>query len=153
MKLVDFLSRERIVADLRSADKAGVLQELAGVLVAGGGAFEAPSVVRVLLEREKLGSTGIGEGIAIPHGKLQGIERVVAAFGRSRAGIDFESLDGAPVKLFFLLLSPADSASTHLMALARISRLLKSRSFRDELLGAETGDQIFDVIAAEDAKA
>lgn len=153
MKLLDFLDRERIVPDLRASDKGGVLEELAAVVAADCGAPDGQTVVGVLLERERLGSTGIGEGVAIPHGKLDGLDRVVAAFGRSRGGVEFESLDGAPVHLVFLLLSPADSASTHLMALARISRLLKSHSFREELLSAGTRDELFEIIAAEDAKA
>jgi PTS system nitrogen regulatory IIA component len=153
LKLLDFLTRERIVPDLLSAEKGGVLEELAAALAADGSALDIPTVVSVLTDRERLGSTGIGEGVAIPHGKLEGLDSVVAAFGRSRGGVDFESLDGAPVHLIFLLLSPAASASTHLMALARISRLLKNRSFRDELLRAKGRDEIFEAISAEDSKA
>ena len=152
MKLLDFLGREQIVPELRAADKAGVLKELAEVLGAVPGVSSIKTVVDVLQERERLGSTGIGEGIAIPHGKLEGLDRVVLAFGRSRAGVDFESLDGAPVHLIFLLLSPADSASMHLMVLARIARLMKSRSFREALLKADGSAELFDSIAAEDAK-
>lgn len=152
MRLLDFLARERIVPDLRATDKRGVLEELAEVLGPVGSAATTEQVVEVLLERERLGSTGIGEGVAIPHGKLDGLDRVVMAFGRSRAGVDFESLDGAPVHLVFLLLSPAAAAGLHLMALARVARLLKSHSFRDALLKADRLDDLFDGIAAEDAK-
>lgn len=153
MKLLDFLERERIVPDLRATEKSEVLEELASAVAADAGAPDKDTIVSVLLDRERLGSTGIGDGIAIPHGKLDKLDRVIAALGRSRGGIQFESLDGAPVHLVFLLLSPSDSASTHLMALARISRLLKSRSFREELLGAASRDEMFEIIAAEDAKA
>ena len=152
MKLLDFLHRDAIVPTLTAQDKAGVLQELAQVLVATGDVTAGGDAVEVLLEREKLGSTGIGEGIAIPHGKLKELDRVIAVFGRSTDGVEFDSMDGAPVHLFFLLMAPENSASTHLKALARISRLLKDRSFRDELLRAPSGDELFGIIAREDDK-
>jgi PTS system nitrogen regulatory IIA component len=152
MKLLDILAKEALVPALAATDKEGVLSELAEALVAAGKLSGAASAVQVLLERERLGSTGIGEGIAIPHGKLRDLQGVVAAFGRSLPGVEFESMDGAPVHLFFLLLAPENSASAHLKALARISRLLKNRSFRDELLQADGQEALFDVIAREDAK-
>ena len=152
MKLLDFLQKEAIVPDLGASDKTGVLAELADVLVATDSVASAPAAVQVLQEREKLGSTGIGEGIAIPHGKLKELQQVVAVFGRSSEGVEFESMDGAPVHLFFLLMAPENSASTHLKALARISRLLKDRSFREELLQASSRDDLFEIIAREDEK-
>ncbi|MBI5014068.1 MAG: PTS sugar transporter subunit IIA [Deltaproteobacteria bacterium] len=152
MKLLDILSKDAVVATLSARDKEGVLVELSGALVAAGKVSSAAAAVPVLLERERLGSTGIGEGIAIPHGKLRDLQGVVAAFGRSVPGVEFESMDGAPVHLFFLLLAPENSASAHLKALARISRLLKNRSFRDELLQTDDREALFDVIAREDAK-
>ncbi len=152
MKLLDFLQQDRIVPQLRSTDKEGVLAELAGVLVATQRIKNGRDAVHVLLEREKLGSTGIGEGIAIPHGKLKELDEVVAVFGRSPDGIDFDSMDGAPVHLFFLLMAPENSASTHLKALARISRLLKDRAFREELLQADSQEALFEIIAREDEK-
>ena len=133
MKVVDFLRSEWMVADLQSAGKEEVLAELVEVLVDQGVVHSSDKAVGVLLDREKLGSTGIGEGIAIPHGKLPELDQVVAVFGRSRVGIDFDSMDGTPVHLFFLLMAPENSASMHLKALARISRLLKARQFREEL--------------------
>lgn len=152
MKLLDFLPREGIIADLAAKDKAGVLQELSAVLVENGRIQSAREAVHVLLEREKLGSTGIGEGIAIPHGKLKELEDVVAVFGRSSQGVEFDSMDGAPVHLFFLLMAPENSASTHLKALARISRLLKDRGFREELLQAKSGEELYEIISREDEK-
>lgn len=152
MKLLDFLYKERISPRLAARDKEGVLAELADVLVATGQIRSAREGVQVLLEREKLGSTGIGEGIAIPHGKLKELQQVVAVFGRSPDGVDFDSMDGAPVHLFFLLMAPENSASTHLKALARISRLLKDRGFREELLRADSRDSLFEIIAREDEK-
>ncbi|MDF1554960.1 MAG: PTS sugar transporter subunit IIA [Deferrisomatales bacterium] len=152
MKLLDFLQKEAIAPTLAATDKAGVLAELAQVLVATGKVASAPAAVQVLQEREKLGSTGIGEGIAIPHGKIKELDQVVAVFGRSTSGVEFDSMDGAPVNLFFLLMAPENSASTHLKALARISRLLKDRSFREELLQAASRDDLFEIIAREDEK-
>jgi PTS system nitrogen regulatory IIA component len=109
-------------------------------------------MVDVLLEREKLGSTGIGEGIAIPHGKTKAVKKLVAAFGRSQAGVNFESLDGEPAHIFFLLVAPHDSAGPHLKALARISRLLKDQDFRKELMSVSTKEELLDVINRKDEK-
>jgi nitrogen PTS system EIIA component len=152
MKLIDFLSKDRIAPDLAATSKEEVLGELASLLVSAGAVEEVEAVVRVLLEREKLGSTGIGEGIAIPHGKLKELRDVVAAFGRSSRGIDFDSMDGAPVHLFFLLLAPENSASAHLKALARISRLLKEKAFRESLIRASSRDSLYDLMIEEDEK-
>ena len=106
----------------------------------------------MLVEREKLGSTGIGNGIAIPHGKLDGLENICLVFGRSVAGIEFDSLDGKPVNLIFLLVAPANSAGVHLKALARLSRLLKEKSFRDSLLAADDAEKLYAIVVAEDQK-
>ncbi len=152
MKLLDFLQRGRIVPRLEARGKQDVLAELSEVLVSTGVVSNGRDAVHVLLEREKLGSTGIGEGIAIPHGKLRELKDVVAVFGRSPDGVDFDSMDGAPVQLFFLLMAPENSASTHLKALARISRLLKDRGFREELLQADTQEALFEIISREDEK-
>lgn len=152
MKLLEFLQRGRIVPRLEARDKLGVLSELSEVLVSTGVVASARDAVHVLLEREKLGSTGIGEGIAIPHGKIRELKEVVAVFGRSPDGVDFDSMDGAPVQLFFLLMAPENSASTHLKALARISRLLKDRGFREELLQADSQEALFQIISREDEK-
>jgi PTS system nitrogen regulatory IIA component len=152
MKLLDFLQKERIIPRLRASDKESVLAELTESLVGTQKIKNSREAVHVLLEREKLGSTGIGEGIAIPHGKLKELQEVVAVFGRSAEGVDFDSMDGAPAQLFFLLMAPENSASTHLKALARISRLLKDRAFREELLDANSQEDLFDIIAREDEK-
>ncbi|MBS1150752.1 MAG: putative IIA-like nitrogen-regulatory protein PtsN, partial [Myxococcaceae bacterium] len=107
----------------------------------------------VLEEREKLGSTGIGEGVAIPHGKLAGLPTLSASFGVSRSGVDFDAIDGKRTYLFFALVAPENSAGLHLKALARISRLFKSSSFRDAILAAQTSAEIYALIAQEDLKA
>ena len=152
MKVVDFLHNDWMVSDLQSTGKEEVLAEMVQVLVDNAVVRSAEMAVQVLLDREKLGSTGIGEGIAIPHGKLPELDQVVAVFARSVEGVDFDSMDGSPVHLFFLLLAPENSASMHLKALARISRLLKDASFRERLAALDGRDLLFDAIATEDAR-
>ena len=152
MKIVDFLSEELVFPALNSGSKEGVLQELARGLAQVHGEIDPSKLVEVLLEREKLGSTAIGDGIAIPHGKLPGLPTVLGAFGRHPAGLDFQSLDGAPTKLFFLLVAPEDSAGMHLKALARVSRLLKDAAFRSRLVAAETREALYQLIREEDEK-
>lgn len=152
MKILDILNEASIVADLRGRTKIDVLNELAAVVAENHPGIAQARLVDVLLEREKLGSTAIGEGIAIPHGKLPNLEGVVAAFGRSCEGIDFASLDGGPTRLFFLLVAPEDSSGAHLKALARVSRLLRNKEFRDRLLEAPDREALFKAIREEDGK-
>ena len=152
MKIVDFLPEELVFPSLQAASKDGVLEELARGLARMHPEIEPSRLVDVLLEREKLGSTAIGDGIAIPHGKLPGLNSVLGAFGRHAAGLDFQSLDGAPTKLFFLLVAPEDSAGMHLKALARVSRLLKDAAFRARLVGADTREALYQLIREEDEK-
>lgn len=150
MKITDILDEASVVQDLRSATKKGVLEELSNVLVREGKLPDQDRVVEVLLEREKLGSTGIGDGIAIPHGKMKGIKRLVASFGRSIRGVNFESVDNKPTHLFFLLVAPENSAGVHLKALARISRLLKDSSFRNRLMEAGDRQDLYRTIVEAD---
>jgi PTS system nitrogen regulatory IIA component len=155
MKILDILTSEALVAPaLAGADKTAVLHELAAHLSARRPAdgIDAARLVEVLWERERLGSTAIGDGIAIPHGKLPGLTGVVGAFGRHVRGVDFDSLDGSPTHLFFLLVAPEDSVGQHLKALARVSRLLKDRAFRERLVGAADGAELFRLIREEDEK-
>jgi nitrogen PTS system EIIA component len=150
MKIIDILSKDRIVPSLASRGKRDVIEELVGVLPTDG--LEPGRLVQVLMEREKLGSTGIGDGVAIPHGKLGEVTRVLAAFGRSKTGVEFDSLDGRPAHLFFLLVAPEDSAGIHLKALARISRLFKDSQFRHSLMTAKDQDELFRIVRGEDEK-
>lgn len=136
MKILDIVSPGAVVDDLRAETKEGVLRELSEVIVRVMPKLSADSLTGILMERESLGSTGIGDGVAIPHGRVSGIDRLVAAFGRSRGGVQFHSLDGKPAHLFFLILAPEYSAGMHLKALARISRLLKDERFRTSLMEA-----------------
>jgi PTS system nitrogen regulatory IIA component len=152
MRVADFLSKEWIISDLASSSKEGALSEMVGVLAETGGVTDPGKALAVLIEREQLGSTGIGEGIAIPHGKLPDLENVISVFALSKNGVDFDSMDGAPVHILFLLIAPENSASLHLKALARISRLLKSRQFRDELIRSSGAEELYDLIVSEDEK-
>ena len=152
MKISDILVREASVLDLVSTTKDDLLAELAGALASAEPHLDAENLLHVLREREALQSTGIGEGVAIPHGKIAGLDRLVATFARCTAGIDFDSIDGQPTQLFFLLVVPEQSGGKHLKALARISRFFRDASFRDRLLGADDLDQIFRAIEEEDAK-
>lgn len=142
MKLMDFLIPDAIEPNMKSTTKADAIKELVGLLKQAGAIANEDSVAKVVLEREELGTTGIGEGIAVPHGKSDSVDKLVAAFGRSEKGINFESIDNQPVHLLFLLVAPIDSAGPHLMALARISRLLKNKDFREELINAEGKSEI-----------
>ncbi len=150
MRLSDILSESLILPELKAKNKKEVLEELTASLVDHEEGLDHDRLVSVLMDREELGSTGIGEGLAIPHGKLNEIDHLFAVFGRSKHGVDFQSMDGKPAYLFFLLFAPENSAGVHLKALARISRLLKSATNRDRLLDAKSRTEIFSIIAEED---
>jgi PTS system nitrogen regulatory IIA component len=149
MKICDVLSKEAILADLKSQNKKGILEELVAP-VATIADVNPENLVKVLMERERLGSTGIGGGIGIPHGKMKDIESLVLGFGLSRKGVDFESLDGKPTHIFFLLVTPENSTGLHLKLLARISRILKNDPFKNRLLNASDEDELFGIIKEED---
>ena len=152
MKITDILSSDMVVADLKGTTKPDILNELAKALAAKYKEIKLSELTAVLAERERLGSTAIGDGIAIPHGKLRGVTKIIGAFGRHAEGVDFDSLDGGPSQLFFVLVAPEDSASLHLKALARVSRLLKESSFRGRLLAAKDADELYSLIKEEDDK-
>ncbi len=152
MKIAEFLSPKAVVAQLRAQSKPDVLAELSRSLVAAHPELQHEKLVEVLQERERLGSTGIGEGVAIPHGKLAGLPQLVASFGVARDGVDFEAIDGRPTYLFFALVAPENSAGIHLKALARISRLFKNPDFRQAILDAQSPEEIYRLIAEEDAR-
>jgi PTS system nitrogen regulatory IIA component len=135
--------------DLKAGTKSEALEELVIPIARSSGAT-VENLVRVLLERERLGSTGIGGGIGIPHGKIPHIDRLFLGFGLSRQGIDFESLDGQPARIFFLLVTPENSAGLHLRVLARISRILKNEVFKERLLQARTREEIIAILQGED---
>jgi PTS system nitrogen regulatory IIA component len=153
MRIQDILPPGAVVDGLLADTKEGILRELSEVVCRRIPALSPDRLTAILMEREGLGSTGIGEGVAIPHGKIPGIDRLVAAFGRSRGGVQFASLDGKPARLFFLVLAPENSAGMHLKALARISRLLKDPRFRGRLLAAEGTEGLSQVLQEEDERA
>jgi len=150
MKLSEILEEVNIVPDLKARDKKGVLEELSEAIVSHEPSADKSSLVKVLLDRERLGSTGIGDGVAIPHGKFDGISHPIISFGRSRQGLDFESLDGQPAFLFFLLVAPENSTNIHLKALARIAKILKNSSFRKVLMEVPTRKELYQTIIQSD---
>jgi len=150
MKIGDYFNSLDIIPCLDSSTKEDVLGELTEKLVARHAAIDREEVLRVLLERELLGSTGIGGGIAIPHAKLQHGGDPIVVFGRSTKGIIYDALDGKPVNLFFLLIADTNSFDLYLKLLARISRLLKDRALRCHLLEASDADALYDIIQEQD---
>jgi len=149
MKILDVLQKESIISDLKSQDKKGILEELVAPIASITG-VNHKDLVRVLMDREQLGSTGIGGGIGIPHGKLKQLESLALGFGLSRKGVDFESMDNQPTHIFFLLVTPENSTGLHLKMLARVSRILKHDQFKAKLLSAANTDEIFSIIKEED---
>lgn len=149
MKILDVLHKEAILSDLKALDKQGVLEELV-TPIANIAGVNHDHLVKVLMERERLGSTGIGEGIGIPHGKLKDLDSLVLGFGLSRKGVDFESMDEQPTHIFFLLVTPENSTGLHLKLLARISRILKNELFRQKLMDAANSDEIYSIIQEEE---
>ena len=155
MKIVDFVGPELIVPQLQAHEKSAVIRELADHLAAhvtGPQKIDREVLAKVLLERERLASTAIGEGVAIPHGKLDAVGKLVAVVGRAPEGVDFDSMDGRPTHLFFVLVAPENSTGVHLKALARISRLFKDPEFRRRLMAAGDAETMYSVVADEDAK-
>lgn len=150
MKLSEILAENNIIPNLRAKDKREVLEELTEAIVSHEPSLDKSSLIKVLLERERLGSTGIGDGVAIPHGKFQGVRQPIISFGRSRKGLDFDAMDGEPTYLFFLLVAPENSASIHLKALAKIARILKNNSFRKILMEAPTKKELYQTIIEKD---
>jgi PTS system nitrogen regulatory IIA component len=150
MKISDFLNPELIIPELAAQTKEEVLLELADRIARNFSGVSAEKLLRILKEREKLGSTGIGDGFAIPHGKSKSIHQMIISFGRSRAGIPFDSLDGKPAHYFFVLIAPENSAGDHLKALAKISRFLKNSLFKENLAKAEGQAELQQLIQEQD---
>jgi PTS system nitrogen regulatory IIA component len=152
MKLTEVLVREACSVDMEARTKKEALAELAGALAPAVDGLAAKELVDLLLERERLGTTAMGDGIAMPHARVESLGRLVASFGRSLTGVDFESVDGKPTHLFFLLVAPGKEGSAHLLALARLSRLLGRPEFRARLLEVESVDELFRAIEEEEAR-
>ncbi len=152
MRLSDLVRPDMVWANLKSLDKTQVISELASKISKHLSPIKAEEIALVLLNRENLGSTGIQDGIAIPHGKVKGLEKVLVACGRSQKGINFDSPDQKPTHLFFVLLAPEQSAAMHLKILARLSRLLKDEHFRRRLMTAKEANDIYKMIIDEDSR-
>lgn len=155
MEIRDFLSEATVIPDMKSEDKEASLEELVDILIEKTDELnesDKDKIMSNLLERESLGSTGIGQGVGIPHGKTECVSQLVAALGLSEKGVDFEALDGEKVKIIFLLLAPEGTTGPHLKALAHISRILRDRFVRERLLKCESSKQILSVLSREDEK-
>lgn len=152
MKIMDILVNDAVLLDVDASEKRAVLERLARSVASAEPGVDAGRLLQVLTERENLQSTGIGDGVAIPHGKLPGLGRLLAGFARSPKGVDFESIDGQKTFLFFLLVVPEHSGGMHLKALARISRFFRDAGFRKALMEAETREDVLRAIEEEDAK-
>jgi len=150
MTLMEILSTKSIIVDLQGETKEEIIKELVDALEVGEVITDRDKVLQAVLEREKIMSTGIGDGIAIPHGKSDSVVRLAAALGTQKRGVDFEALDGEPAYVFFLLVSPANVSGPHIKALARISRLLKNDEFKKKLIQAAAPDEIVSIIESEE---
>jgi fructose-specific phosphotransferase system IIA component len=152
MILENILSEETIKLELNSKGKREVLEELVDVLEGAGQIHDKAEVLEAILERESLMSTGIGDGVAIPHAKSGQVKGVVAAFGCSREGVDYDALDGKPVHLIFLLIAQEEASTSYLKALAQISRFLKHRHFREKLMRSKDAKEVLNLIKQEESK-
>jgi nitrogen PTS system EIIA component len=152
MRIAEALHEACVITDIKGTTKREVIRELVEALRQANLIGDAEKAAKVIEDREKLGSTGIGDGVAIPHGKLKGLHTILVAFGRSSSGVDFEAVDGKPVHIFFLLLAPEDSASLHLKMLSRISRILRDPGFRRKLTELTDVHDIYRNIVEEDTR-
>jgi PTS system nitrogen regulatory IIA component len=150
MKIMDFLKQDAIIVDLKATDKKSAIIELVDILEKTKKVKKADEIINVVLEREKLGSTGIGQGVAIPHAKTDVLSQQLGVLGISRKGIEFNSLDGELVHIIFLLLGPVEVVGQHLKALSKISRLFKDKFLRQAIREAKTTEEVVKIIQQED---
>lgn len=150
MRIAETLKKELILPSLTSQNKLDGLMEFAVTIAKGNPGLQKDDIAHVLMDREKLGSTGIQDGIAIPHGKIKGLSQMLVLFGRSLRGIDFQAFDGKPTHLFFVLLAPEETKTDHLKLLARLSRLLKKEPLRESLMKAKNAEEIYQILCEED---
>lgn len=148
MKLGEYLEKELVLPELTASTKQEALAELLAPVVKKNPSLDAEEVFNVLMEREALGTTGIGNGIAIPHGKLSSLDKIVVVAGRSFDGLDFDALDQKPCKIFFMVLAPENVAGTHLRILAQISRLLKDEDFKQLFMESDTQETLWNLLSA-----
>ena len=154
MRISNLLNRSLIIPSLAATDKLTALREITTFITTGGAPSpcSANAIYNAVINREQHGSTGVGQGVAIPHARLAPLSELVACFGISHSGIPYDSIDKKPVNLIFMLLVPEASGGAHLKALARVSRLLRNSSFREELLMLRTADHIYEAFLAQDEK-
>ncbi len=152
MKISSFLDRNDITISVPAGSKREVLGALVDLLVSNHAELDRDILLKVLLKREELRSTGIEQGVAFPHGRIPGLEKLLACFGRCKQGVDFASFDGKPTHFFFVLLIPEQAEGSHLRALARLNRVFQDEDFRHRLLDAEDSNALYDVILEQDAK-
>ena len=152
MKIDEILKKESVIADLVGTNKLEVIKEMTACLKQNNTIKDDQALFATLMEREKLGSTGIGENVAIPHGKSDELTQIITVFARSLGGVDFESLDQKPVHFVCMVIAPAHSTGQHLKALARISRLFKNQALREGILKAEDSNAIYSILLEEDSK-
>ncbi|MBF0224851.1 MAG: PTS sugar transporter subunit IIA [Desulfobacterales bacterium] len=149
MKILDFLKKEAIISDLKAKDKKSTLEEMS-VPISNLSGIPHNKIVRVLMEREQLGSTGIEGGIGIPHGKMESIDSIIMSFGINRKGIDFDSIDGLPSHIFCLILAPESSTGPHLKLLSQVSKILRSDDFKETLINSNDEEELFSIIKSVD---
>jgi nitrogen PTS system EIIA component len=152
MKIDEILSKDSIIPNLVGTNKEEVLREITDFLQNLKLIKNKETLLNTLMEREKLGSTGIGENVAIPHGKSDELSQIIIVFGRSLEGVDFESLDQKPVHFVCMVIAPSNSTGQHLKALARISRLFKNQNLRENILKLQDANQIYSLLLEEDSK-
>ena len=152
MKIDEILKKESVIADLVGKNKLEVIQEMTSCLKQNNIIKDDQALFTTLMEREKLGSTGIGENVAIPHGKSDELTQIITVFARSLGGVEFDSLDQKPVHFVCMVIAPAHSTGQHLKALARISRLFKNQALREGILKAEDSNAIYSILLEKDSK-
>jgi PTS system nitrogen regulatory IIA component len=152
MKISEYLRPEDIIPELAASTKNEVIEELSAVLAGHYNGLDIEQLREKILEREKLGSTGVGDGIAIPHAKLRSVGKILVVFGRSSKGVDFNAIDGKAVHILFLLVAMDENFGAHLKLLARISRILKNPSFRKRILEAVDAESIYQIIREQDER-
>ncbi len=151
MKISDFLSEKVIIPELKSTNKFQAIEELIDIFNSDPRVEDIEDVKKNVFVRENIMSTGIGKGFAVPHGKSDSIKEIIAAFGRSTKGIDYEALDGEPVNLIFLIVGRNDMISAHIKLLSRISRMMNKDDFRERLISASNAEEIYKIFIEEEA--